>query len=33
MEDNNMLLDEYHIDGSYQLRLKVKYLHADKEKL
>lgn len=33
MEDNNMLLDESHIDGSYQLRLKVKYLQEDKEKL
>ena len=33
MEDNNMLLDESHIDVSYQLRLKVKYMQDDKEKL
>jgi hypothetical protein len=33
MEDNNILLDESHIDSSYQLRMKIKYLQEDKEKL
>ncbi len=33
MEENNYILDEPYSDGSYQMRLKVKYLQEDKHKL